>query len=45
MMDAVFILVIFLALLAANIVCVHYVRWLDRKPRRMPEVFKRKNRG
>ena len=40
MSDLLFLLLIFLALFAANVACVHYVRWLDRKPR-MPEVFRR----
>jgi hypothetical protein len=40
MTDLLFLLAIFLALFLANIACVHYVRWLDSKPR-MPEVFRR----
>jgi hypothetical protein len=38
--DIAFLLLIFLALFGANVACVHYVRWLDRKPR-MPEVLRR----
>jgi len=41
MIDLLFLLAIFLALFLANVACVHYVRWLDSKPRRMPEVFRR----
>lgn len=43
MADIAFLFLIFLALFGANVACVHYVRWLDKQPKRpMPEVFKRR---
>jgi hypothetical protein len=44
MADVGFLFLIFLALFAANVACVHYVRWLDRQPRNMPRVFDRMQR-